>query len=192
MKFLAKIILRIWGWKIYGCIPPNVNKCIIVAAPHTSNYDFIIGRLAYSSMGIKANFLIKKQIFKFPFSGIFKAMGGIPVDRGKRNNMIDQIAGMFDNSESLYVVITPEGTRKLVKKWKKGFYFIAQKANIPIALGYIDYAKKEGGVGPVITPSGDYNKDMITIQDFYRDKTARHPEKFILSREVQMRRKKTS
>ncbi len=184
MKFLAKIILRIWGWKIYGCIPPNVNKCIIVAAPHTSNYDFIIGRLAYFSIGIKAHFLIKKQIFKFPFSGIFKAMGGIPVDRGKRNNMIDQIAGMFDKHESLYVVITPEGTRKLVRKWKKGFYFIAQKANIPIALGYIDYAKKEGGIGPVIIPTGDYNKDLITIQDFYRDKTARHPEKFNLSREI--------
>ncbi|MEA2022529.1 MAG: lysophospholipid acyltransferase family protein [Candidatus Caldatribacteriota bacterium] len=183
MKLLAKLILRLWGWKINGCIPPNVNKCIIVAAPHTSNYDFIIGRLAYSSMGIKANFLIKKEVFKFPFSGMFKAMGGIPVDRGKRNNMIGQIAGLFDKHESLYVVITPEGTRKLVRKWKKGFYLIAQKANIPIALGYINYAKKEGGVGPVIIPTGDYNKDLITIQDFYRDITPRHPAKFNLSSE---------
>ena len=183
MKFLSRIILRLWGWKINGCIPPDVKKCIIIVAPHTSNYDFIIGRLAYFSLGIKARFLIKKEVFVFPISGLLKAMGGIPVNRGKRNNMVDNIAEMFEKSESLYVVITPEGTRKLVRKWKKGFYFIAQKANIPISLGYMDYAKKEGGVGPLIIPSGDYKKDLTEIENFYKTMTPCHPEKFNLSKE---------
>ena len=182
MKSIAKLILKIWGWKIYGCIPPNINKCVIIVLPHTSNYDFVIGRLAYFSLGIKAHFLIKREAFKFPVSGLLKAMGGIPVDRGKRNNMIDEIAGLFKKRKSLYVVITPEGTRKLVRKWKKGFYLIAEKANVPIALGYIDYAKKEGGVGPTIIPKGDYNKDLIEIENFYKTITPRHPEKFNLSR----------
>ena len=180
-RFFAKIILKIWGWKIHGAIPSGISKCVIVAAPHTSNYDFFVGWLAYSEMGVRARFLIKKEAFKGFLGPIARSMGGIAIDRGMRNNMVDQVAGLFDKYESLYVVITPEGTRKLVRKWKKGFYFIAQKANVPIALAYMDYDKKEGGVGPVIYPSGDYKKDMEIIEDFYKDITAKHPEKFNLS-----------
>lgn len=181
MKLLAKFILKIWGWKLNGIIPEGVHKCVVIAAPHTSNIDFFIGRFAYFAIGVKLKFLIKKEVFIFPFGPILKAWGGIAVDRGKKNNMIGQVVELFNNTDSLYVLITPEGTRKLSKRWKKGFYHIAQQAKVPIALGYADYRTKEAGVGPVIYPSGNYESDLKTIQDFYRDKTAKYPEMFNLS-----------
>ena len=101
--------------------------------------------------------------------------------RGKKNNLIDEVVRLFDEAESLVVVITPEGTRRLVRQWKKGFYLIAMAAKVPIALAYIDYANKKGGVGPILYPSGDYEKDMAFINEFYHDKTGKHPEKFNLS-----------
>ncbi len=190
MKLLAKIILKVWGWKLNGIIPPGVNKCVVIAAPHTSNIDFFVGRLAYFAIGVKLTFLIKKEVFVFPFGSILRAWGGIAVDRGKRNNMIDQVVDLFNNSESIYVLITPEGTRKLAKRWKKGFYHIAQQANVPIALGYADYETKEAGVGPVIYPSGNYEKDLKIIQDFYRNKTAKYPEMFNLTPPKEPKQKK--
>jgi 1-acyl-sn-glycerol-3-phosphate acyltransferase len=113
--------------------------------PHTSNWDFIIGRLAFSHFGVKGKFLIKKEAFFFPFGYILKAMGGIPVNRGKSTNLIDQAVQYFDESEELYMVFTPEGTREYSPEWKIGFYYIAQKANVPIYIGYMDYEKKIGG-----------------------------------------------
>ena len=181
LKIIARIILKIWGWKLNGIIPPGVNKCVVVAVPHTSNVDFFVGRLAYFAIGVKLTFLIKKEVFVFPFGGILRAWGGIAVDRGKNNNMIDQVVELFNQNDSLYVLITPEGTRKLAHRWKKGFYHIALQANVPIAMGYADYAKKEAGVGPVIYPSGNYEEDLKIIQDFYRNITARYPEKFNLT-----------
>lgn len=178
LSIFARIILRLMGWKISGVIPPGIPKCVIAAAPHTSYWDFFIGRLAYWDMGIKAHFLIKKEVFRFPLKRLILNMGGIPVDRGKSNNMVDQVVELFDRETSFYVVITPEGTRKPVKHWKKGFYYIALKANVPIALGYVDYARKEGGIGKVIIPNGDIESQMKEIIDFYRGKTGKHPEKF--------------
>ena len=173
-------MLRFLGWKITGVIPPGMKKCVIAVAPHTSYWDFVIGRLAYWLMGIKASFLIKKEVFRFPLKKLLLLMGGIPVDRGRSSKMVDQVAEQFRKSDSLYIVITPEGTRKPVKHWKKGFYYIALKAQVPIALGYLDYSKKEGGVGLVIYPSGDYEGQMKEIKDFYRKMMPKHPEKFIL------------
>lgn len=180
LKLFSKLMLKLLGWKITGVIPPGIKKCVIAVAPHTSYWDFVIGRLAYWLMGIKASFLIKKEVFRFPLRSLLLWMGGIPVDRGRSSKMVDQVTEQFRKSDSLYIVITPEGTRKPVKHWKKGFYYIALKAQVPIALGYLDYRKKEGGVGHVIYPSGDYEGQMKEIKDFYRKMTPRHPEKFIL------------
>ncbi len=181
MKLLSKFVLKIWGWKIHGIIPPGIEKCVVIAAPHTSNWDFFIGRFAYFAIGVKIKFLIKKEVFFFPLGPILRAWGGIAVDRGKQNNIVGQVVDHFNKSESLYVLITPEGTRKLNKRWKKGFYHIAEKANVPIAFGYADFKKKEAGVGLVIYPCGDYKKDLKIIQDFYRDKAAKYPEQFNLT-----------
>lgn len=183
MKYISKFILWLMGWKIKGGITHNEKKAVIVAAPHTSNWDFIIGRLAYFVLGVNVKFLIKKESFFWPIGGIVKAWGGIPVDRGKRSNLVEQMVRYFSDYESLYLIVTPEGTRKRVKQWKRGFYFISRQAGVPMVLGYLDYKRKEGGLGPVIYPSGDYEKDLEKIQNFYRDKTARYPGKFNLTAE---------
>lgn len=184
----SNFILRLFGWDTSGAIPPGIKKAIIIVAPHTSYWDFVIGRLTFWGSKVKIRVLIKKEVFVFPLGFLLKKLGGLPVARGKKNNMIDEVVGLFDEAESLVVVITPEGTRRLVRQWKKGFYLIALAAKVPIALGYIDYANKKGGVGPVLYPSGDYEKDMKFINEFYHDKTGKHPEKFNLSASNIMKR----
>jgi 1-acyl-sn-glycerol-3-phosphate acyltransferase len=180
LRLFARIMLSLMGWKITSVIPAETKKCVIAVAPHTSYWDFVIGRLAYWVLGVKASFLIKKEAFRFPFKHLLLHMGGIPVDRGRSSKMVDQVVEKFRTSESLFIVITPEGTRKPVKQWKKGFYYIANQAQVPIALGYLDYAKKEGGVGKVIFPTGNMENQMIEIREFYRGMTPKHPEKFYL------------
>jgi 1-acyl-sn-glycerol-3-phosphate acyltransferase len=159
----------------------DVKKCVIIGAPHTSNYDFFLGRLTYWALGIKIHFLIKKEWFSFPFGFLARWMGGIPVDRSRPSRLTDDVVRMFEENKRFYVIITPEGTRSLRKQWKKGFYYIAMKAGVPIALGYADYARKKGGIGPLLYPSGNLEEDMKTIEAFYSNITARHPEKFNLS-----------
>jgi 1-acyl-sn-glycerol-3-phosphate acyltransferase len=181
MKIIGKFLFYVIGWKIVGSIPKSIKKCVIIAAPHTSNLDFYLGRIAYWALGVPVKFLIKKEAFENPLGGLLVKMGGIPVDRKKSTNLVDQVAAIFDQYDVLNVVVTPEGTRKLVPNWKRGFYYIALKAQVPIVLGFVDYKNKEGGFGPVIYPSGDYDKDIIEIEAFYKKKTARHPELFNLS-----------
>lgn len=177
MKLIAKTLLWILGWKVKNSLPKDLKKCVIIAAPHTSNFDFFIGRIAYFYTGIKTYFLIKKESFNFIMGPMLVAAGGIPVDRSKNTHLVERLVEMFKNNDSFFITIAPEGTRKLTNKWRKGFYHIALKANIPIALSYIDYKKKEGGYGPIITPSGNYEEDLKIIQDFYRNITPKYPKK---------------
>ncbi|MFA4851267.1 MAG: lysophospholipid acyltransferase family protein [Bacteroidales bacterium] len=182
LKLISRIYLKLIGWKITGSFPEGLKKCVIIAAPHTSNLDFIIGRAGFYNLGIKRiSFLIKKEMFKFPLGSIIKTLGGIPVDRGRSNNMVIAISKMFKEKENLFLIITPEGTRKYVENWKKGFYHIAINAKVPIVLSYVDYGKKEGGIGPVLYPTGNFEEDFKFIEDFYRTKTAKYPEMFNLS-----------
>ena len=178
---ISSFILHLFGWHTSGAIPSGINKVIMIVAPHTSYWDFVIGRLTFWGSKVKIRVLIKKEVFVFPLGVILRKLGGLPVARGKKNNMIDEVVKLFEESESLVVVITPEGTRRLVRQWKKGFYLIAMAAKVPIALAYIDYANKKGGVGPILYPTGNFEKDMEFINQFYLDKTGKHPEKFNLS-----------
>lgn len=178
MRGLAKLILRMMGWKIIDTIPRDIKKCVMVIAPHTSNWDFVIGRLAFFQLRLPVKFLIKKELFVFPLGSLIKAMGGIPVDRKKSHNVVMQVADKFNKRDSLFVVITPEGTRSYNPKWKKGFYYIAEMADVPIALGYLDYKKKEGGIGKIFRPSTKIHHDLQHIYAFYKDKKGKHPEKF--------------
>ena len=141
-KAISKALLRLAGWKL-GPVVEDVPKCVICVAPHTSNWDFIVGKLFYTSIGCNAGFLIKKEWFFFPFNLLFNWLGGVPVDRGKRTSVTDQMVERFKTSERFQLAVTPEGTRKRAKEWKKGFYFIALKANVPIVVAYFDYGKKE-------------------------------------------------
>lgn len=192
MKWISALVFKIIGWKIKGRIPPEIKKCVILAAPHTSNMDFFIGRLAYFILDVPVKFLIKKEAFKNPvFNKLLLKMGGIPVDRGRSSKLVDELAVLFEKHDTLNMVITPEGTRRLVHQWRKGFYYIALKANVPIALGFADYAKKEAGFGPLLYPSGDFDADFETIREFYRHKTAHRPENFNLSPQYQGEIKKS-
>ncbi len=179
---ISKFILKTFGWKEIGAFP-DLKKCVVIIAPHTSLMDFVIGKLYYSSIRKKPKFIIKKEFFVFPFGYILKAIGGIAVDRKKGVSIIEQIVEKFKKSENLIVNITPEGTRKKVKRWKKGFYQIAEKANISIAVSCIDYKKKQMGVIAVFHTTGDYNKDIKEIRNYYKGISGKYPEKFYIEDE---------
>lgn len=179
MQKISKWILKLAGWKTFVTVP-EPPKSIICVAPHTSNWDFPIGKLSYLAIGRKSSFLIKKSWFFFPMGYLFKAMGGVAIDRSKRSSVTDQMADEFGMRESFHLAITPEGTRSLVDKWKMGFYHIAVKANIPIQLAYIDYAKKEVGIKELFYPTGNEEADLEKIQAYYKDVHAKFPEKFNL------------
>ncbi|MDR2811142.1 MAG: lysophospholipid acyltransferase family protein [Tannerellaceae bacterium] len=176
-KMLSKWMFRIAGWR-KGPIGEYVPKCVICVAPHTSNWDFIIGKLLYTSLGRKAHFLIKKEWFVFPLNLFFKWMGGIPIDRNKNASVTDQMAKELSRHQTFHLAVTPEGTRKITDDWKRGFYYIAIKANVPILLAYIDYLKKEVGVKALFYPTGNADADINTIKSYYRGVTARHPGNF--------------
>ena len=166
------------GWKAASIQGVELAKCVICVAPHTSNWDFVIGKLFYTSIGLTAGFLMKKSWFFFPFNLLFKSMGGIPVERSKHSSMTDQVAEMFQCNERFQVAITPEGTRKHATEWKRGFYYIALKAGVPILLAYIDYGKKEVGMMDIFHPTGDADRDIAEIRSRYKGITACHPENF--------------
>jgi 1-acyl-sn-glycerol-3-phosphate acyltransferase len=177
MKWLCKIYLKLIGWRIDGSIDSTIKKCVLVAAPHTSNYDYPISLATLYACKIKVRFLAKDSLFKFPLGILMRATGGMPVD----NNMVDAMVSMFQERDELILMIPVEGTRSFVKEWKSGFYYTAMGANVPIVLGYLDYGKKVAGFGNVFYPTGDYQKDLVEIQNFYRQFTARHPEKSSLN-----------
>lgn len=181
MQSFARFLLKLIGWK-FEIKTPNFKKSIIVVAPHTSNWDFIIGEIGYAAMGRTANFVIKKEWMFWPLGILFKKLGGIPVDRKRAGNFTDKIAEIYNKSEVFNLAITPEGTRKRVTRWKKGFYIIAQKANIPIVLTKMDYEKKEISMFEVFTPTGDLNADMETIKMKFQGVTAKHPENFSIGK----------
>lgn len=180
MAKIAAFIYRLLGWKTVGFIPEGLKKYVILAAPHTSNWDFFYGRLYFYIFKIPVKFFIKKEWFFFPMGYLFNIMGGVPVDRSKNSKLTDEIAKSFQNNEEMIMMVTPEGTRSYNPNWKKGFYYIALKANVPIILGFLDYSKKEAGFGPVFYPSGDIEKDFEEIKAFYRTKTGKFPQKGIL------------
>jgi 1-acyl-sn-glycerol-3-phosphate acyltransferase len=179
---LSDTILKLFGWRTSSILPEGVTKAVLIVAPHTSYWDFVIGRLTFGASKLKVRVLIKEESFFFPIGIFLKWLGGVPVARGNaKNNMVDKAVEYLATHDNLALVITPEGSRKLVRQWKKGFYLIAEKAKVPILLGYIDYGRKTGGVGPMLVPTGDFDKDLTWIQEFYKGMTACHPECFNLS-----------
>ena len=181
MRLIVRFLFWIFGWKIDEHTPSGVAKCVIVMGPHTSNWDFILGKMAFVSYGVKAKFLIKKELFVFPFGYLLKWMGGIPVDRSQRNNLTQKAKELFDQSETLYLVFTPEGTRSYNANWKKGFYYIAQASKVPIYIAYVDYKKKIGGFHGLFEPTGDADKDILEIKEILSKFKGRFPEQGIIS-----------
>ena len=181
MRKLSKWLLKTIGWTTITTVE-EPKKSVICVAPHTSNWDFPVGKLSYVALGREASFLIKASWFFFPMNYFFDALGGVPVDRSRKNSITDQMTEEFNKREHFHLAITPEGTRSLVDKWKMGFYHIAVKANVPIQLAYIDYGKKELAIKKIFYPTGDEVADLKEIQEYYKDVHAKFPEKFNLSR----------
>ena len=180
---ISRLILCSWmGWKEHVTVE-RPEKCIIAVAPHTSNWDFIVGKLYYASIGLTSNFLMKKEWFVGPLGWMFRKMGGIPVYRSKHTSMTDQMAEAAKKRPHFSLAITPEGTRSRVTHWKKGFYFIALKAGLPIMLYGIDYARRTIECTKILIPSGNVDADMKEIMDYYRSFVAKHPAKFALDEE---------
>lgn len=179
MGNLSKIILKIAGWHTVTTVP-EPPKSVICVAPHTSNLDYFLGQLYYWSEGRQASFLIKKSWFVFPFGLILNKLGGVPVDKTGSRMVTKTVVDMFNSREHFHIAITPEGTRKRVKRWKLGFYQIAKEANVPIQLAYFDYKKKEMAIKGIIFPSDDEKADLQQIYSYFKDVTACHPENFQL------------
>ncbi len=177
MKLISRFVFWLTGWRVIGEIPKELKKFIMIAAPHTSNWDLLYARAAFYIMGIPVQYTIKKELFFFPLNLLLRGIGGIPIDRKNKGNMVDKMVELYEDKDWFCILITPEGTRSHAPEWKKGFYHIANKAGVPISLGYLDYKKKHAGVGPLIYPSGNYEKDLKKIQDFYRTVTPKYPDK---------------
>ncbi len=183
-KLISKLIFKIFGWTFKDHVGGGYNRCVMIAAPHTSNWDLVFARAAFSLMNIPIRYTVKDDWMKFPFNLIFGPLGAIAIDRtpkkpgDPRPSMTESMINMFNNRNELVVMVTPEGTRALRTKWKTGFYHVAVGANVPIGLGYLDYKNKVAGVGKVVYPSGDIDKDMKEIMDFYKPIQGKHPEKF--------------
>ena len=176
-KSLCRLIFRKMGWQVEMTVPYR-DKCIICVAPHTSNWDFIIAELYYHSIGRTAGFLMKKEWFFWPMGVLFRSMGGIPVERSHHVSLTDRVAEAAIKAERFELAVTPEGTRSLATKWKRGFYFIALKAGLPIQLYAIDYKNKRIVCTKELVPSGDVEADMRLIMDYYRPYEGKYPGKF--------------
>jgi 1-acyl-sn-glycerol-3-phosphate acyltransferase len=176
MRGIAFFFLKIFGWRLEGRLP-DVDKLVVIAAPHTSNWDLPVLLSLGFALRAKACWLGKHSLFRWPLGFLFRWMGGIPVYRSASHNMVAQSVEMIRNSEKLILAIPPEGTRGKVSHWKTGFYYIALGAEIPISMGFIDYKRKVVGIGPTLYPTGDIEADMEVIRNFYANVTAKYPDK---------------
>ncbi|MBR7048593.1 MAG: 1-acyl-sn-glycerol-3-phosphate acyltransferase [Prevotella sp.] len=178
-KFCGWLLYRHWGWTKEITVD-HPDKYIICLAPHTSNKDFLLGQLYAHAEGWKINFLMKKEWFFWPLGPIFKRMGGIPVYRSKHTSMTDNLAETAKRAETFRLCITPEGTRSLNPEWKKGFYFVALKAQIPVLLYGVDYEKRLIQCTKSMIPTGDVDKEMKEIKLYFKDFKGKHPEQFTI------------
>ena len=181
---LAEQTLGLMGWEIDNHWDLDIDQCVMIAAPHTSNWDALYARLALKALGVNVRLTIKDSYMKFPFGPFVRAMGGMGIDRSakqegqERPSMVQLMSDLFKTHPKLVMLVTPEGTRAKQEQWKTGFYHVAVNAGVPIALAYMDYAKKKTGIGKIVYPSGDYQKDMTEIMAFYAEINAKFPEKF--------------
>jgi 1-acyl-sn-glycerol-3-phosphate acyltransferase len=176
-KLLARWFLRLTGWQPEG-VRPASPTCVLIAAPHTSNWDLAYLLAFAAHFDVRISWMGKHALFRPPFGWLMRLTGGIAIDRRMPGGMVEQAAQRLKSAEKLMLVVPAEGTRAYVSCWKSGFYHIARAANVPIVLGYLDYARRRGGFGPSIDATGEIGADMDRIRDFYADKAAKFPEDF--------------
>ena len=176
-KLLARGFLRATGWRPEGA-PPDHRRFVLIAAPHTSNWDLAYLLALAEIYDLRISFMMKHSVFRGPLGPLFRALGGIPIRRHLRENLVKQMVEAFAQRDELHLVVPAEATRSRVEVWKSGFYHIAREAQVPIVLGYLDYARRRGGFGPAFLPTGRVREDMDVVREFYADKTGRHPALF--------------
>jgi len=173
---LATALLRLGGWHIEGGPPRDRAKYVLIAAPHTSNWDFIWLLACAGHFGMSIRWIGKHTLFRWPYAWLMRLLGGIPVRRDRRQSLVRQMADTLKEQESMILVVPVEGTRARVSHWRSGFYHIARTANVPIVMSYLDYGTKRAGIGPVLEPTGNVSRDMDLLRSFYADKVGKFPE----------------
>jgi 1-acyl-sn-glycerol-3-phosphate acyltransferase len=176
LRRLALAVFRFTGWRPAGQKPP-ISKYVIIAAPHTSNWDFLYTLCLALILDIKPFIMMKVAWFRWPLGPLFKWLGALPVDRAESTNVVARCVQTFRAYPRMVLVVPPSGTRKKVMYWKTGFYHIAMGAGVPIVMGYLDYRHKVGGIGPILYPTGNMEADMKTIRGFYSDIRGKYPRK---------------
>ena len=176
MRSLYIILFKWTGWKIIGDIPEDLNKYVMIIAPHTSFHDFFIGYGARGIKRLKTHFVAKKELFWFPLGPILKWMGGYPVDRKKNERLVDRVVEIFNSKDTFSIALAPEGTRKKVPRLRSGFYHIAKNAGIPIVMVGFDYKKKTVEIRDPIFPGANKENDFQFMWEYYRGVTGKHPE----------------
>jgi 1-acyl-sn-glycerol-3-phosphate acyltransferase len=175
LQALSGWLLGRFGWQV-ELVPPQASKFVLVFYPHTSNWDFVVGMLARASIWLPVHFAGKDSLFRAPFGWFFRWLGGIPVNRREHTGFISRLTREFAERKRFYLAIAPEGTRAHTDHWKSGFYRLALAAKVPLALAYIDYRRKSIGIGAYLEMTGNEERDLQAIRDFYSDKTGRWPE----------------
>lgn len=179
LKYICKFLMRLWGWKAVNGLMPH-KKAIIIGVPHTSAWDFVISYLYYTSVGGVAHVVIKKEFFFWPVGYFLRKMGAIPVDRSKGTSVVKQIIDEMNSRDMMHLAITPEGTRKLTKRWKAGFHTIAKATGATVYLGFFDFGRKEIGWIDTLDLADDPKEDIKRMKAYYRERglVGRHPELF--------------
>ncbi len=179
LRWLSIGFLRMMGWKVVGKLPANAAKSVLIAAPHTSNWDLPYTLMVAFALRLNVYWMGKSSIFKPPFRGVMMWLGGIPVDRSQTNNLVAVSSAAITQAKGpLQLIVPPEGTRTGTRFWKTGFYYIAAGADVPILMAYLDYEKKIGGLGPVFQTTGDIEADMVAIKAFYAAVKGKNSDQF--------------
>ncbi len=179
MRALAVVgasFLRLSGWRVEGSLPSGLTRAVVIAAPHTTNWDLPYMLAVSWVLGVRPSWLGKRELFVWPFGALMRRLGGIPVDRRRRQNLVEQAAARLRDAERLFLVIPPSGTRSRAQHWKSGFYHVARQARVPIVCAFLDYATKTGGIGPIFVPTGDIGADMDRLRLFYRHIRGKYPD----------------
>ncbi len=176
-RAVGRLLLRLGGWRLTGEFP-DAPKFVVAAAPHTSNWDGLWAIALFLATGVDFHWMAKKELFALPLLGrLFRWLGGVPVDRQAPRGLVEQVVDQFREREAFLLVITPEGTRRRVERWKTGFYRIAHAAQVPIVLGFVDYPRRLLGIGPTFVPTGEMDREIAAMRAFFAQMTGRHPER---------------
>jgi len=174
MRLMSKAYYRTTGWIVEGEISPDIKKCVIIGAPHSSNYDFGYARALFYILDRPIKYIVKEELLQTPLGWFFKATGALGVSRDKSQNMVAQMVELLESSDNLCILLSPEGSRHASGKWRTGFYYAAMQAKVPIVMMSLDYKKKVAHVGSSFRPTGDYQQDMEQVKEYYRNITPKN------------------